>query len=572
MSSHSWCAGRPVLLPQISLHVPQGEVQSLQSPVADTPSLLIHSENHYSRQQAFLQSEMAPAPKIPTMPRASNASMDEEAYYHDDDSTAVESSDILELDEPMRRRDLFRLKWCWPGNKPRASRSGAVHSEQPSSRGASPGNAIQDSEQAVEFSQESQKSAEDLAMNMLSSPLPQDDSFDRPSIASRCRSTPLPPLPPTPVRSTVNAFHAPSPVSLHTSRPPLPNRAVTSASPGHQSPKPMFRPRLASEYSNATTGSLHRRQDLFLFSRSSLSSIHAPGDVELPSEVVCMDVPDQLDRLTTVSTFGNYDDDEDSSLWMSADEEDVNEAGYVSPEEEQSPTTVLSHKLLGGPDAWMLEWVKQGEADEEDLPPVPGLPSRQETKAAGPVYEVRNGALDAQVEGKVVASGWLAYSCSDVLVTKLQIANGSPVVQRPDVGYVQLVLHETGRYSLRIRSDVVSKIKTIHLTSDCTVENRDVCHRSGRCIVVKDREETLCALLPVSLPSYFFKDDRLVDAKHFSLLAPAVVTPFHNDTVSDLSTDSWGPEYVARRFAPSEQHDAALHWFFSLDLAVRSCL
>jgi hypothetical protein len=383
-----------------------------------------------------------------------------------------------------------------------------------------------------------------------------------PIISSRARSLPVRSIPGATVDGGLVAIEGAT-AALTLSRPPLPLR-VTSQSRGtsfgsqKSGMPPVGRPRLGTEITTGTASSFHRRSahnDSFQFSVESLAMITSPGEIVLPEYVGVDFDPNDIQH--------SYPEDDDISLLLSNDDE---ASGYISPDEEdlRSPNTVMDSQEI---DNWMHMWANNAPTKGSAVVPDPVI-EKGSVNDQQPVYMPSSKEMDVKESGRLLISGWAAVSVSDYLRTQLALADGKPQLKRGDIAYIQL-WNEDGEHMLKIYQE--KYVKKIVLKPYMQVLSQEVCSRAGRCVILQDSytREVLCVILPVSLPDCFFHEQGLVKAPFFSLLAPAMFTPFYNATLGSISSLEWGQEYCQRRYAPDEQHDAAMHILFCLDGALR---
>ena len=361
--------------------------------------------------------------------------------------------------------------------------------------------------------------------------------------------------------------------------PPLPpkqasRRNVSSA-----------RPRLPSEMSRTsvgTTSSRHRRQahETFEFSTNSLREIAREGPVPPvgPPPLNFIEVQQSFTRTNSWSSWDDHTHNEsDNSLLLSPDEEDI--VGYISPvdEEVHSPSRPAFQVM---PADWMLKWAQ----DTDQPPPSPASRTSRTSEppvvptkdtVGGPVYLPVSPALDkaATANGAtLVFSGWVAMSEGDAMRHKLGMAEGKEVpIERKDICYLQLVHnHAQSQYNLLIHATASGETKTVPLSRSLQAQSQEISGRAGRCVILQDAwtRRVLWTILPVSLPDFFFRQDKVISERHFSLIQSSMFTPFYNATMG--IPQEWSEEYCTMRYAPDEQHDAAMHILFSLDAALSS--
>jgi hypothetical protein len=195
---------------------------------------------------------------------------------------------------------------------------------------------------------------------------------------------------------------------------------------------------------------------------------------------------------------------------------------------------------------------------------------------SGPVYLPVSPDSDAAVETNnetLVFSGWVAMSAGADIRTRVAMAEGKEVpITHKDICYLQLVRErdENARYSLKIHTPGSDNVKTVPLSRDLQAQSQEISGRAGRCVVLQDAwtRQVQWTILPVSLPTYFFRQGKFISERHFSLLQSAMFTPFYNATMG--LPQEWSAEYCNMRYAPDEQHDAAMHILFSMDAALSS--
>ena len=338
-----------------------------------------------------------------------------------------------------------------------------------------------------------------------------------------------------------------------------------------------------SRTSVGTTSSRHRRQahESFEFSTNSLREIGREGPIPTgPPPLNFIEV--QASSLHRQNSWSSWDDqtqhDDDNSLLLSPDEDEV--AGYISPVDEEGASPA---RPKGKPADWMLQWAQQKPADKTKALEAPASPASRTSRvseapavptkdtANGPVYIPLSAELDKQVQesgGKVVFSGWVAMSETDAMRNKLGMAEDNEVpIDRQDICYMQLVQNEC-KYLLKVhRAD---DTKVLELSQTLQVQGQEISGRAGRCVLLQDAwtRQVLWTILPVSLPTYFFRQGKLISERNFSLVQSAMFTPFYNATTG--MPQEWCQEYCAMRYAPDEQHDAAMHILFCLDAALSS--
>eukprot|EP00977_Amphora_coffeiformis_P022838 scaffold11639_cov172-Amphora_coffeaeformis.AAC.15 len=361
--------------------------------------------------------------------------------------------------------------------------------------------------------------------------------------------------------------------------PPLP--------PKQSSRKNVFvaaRPRLPSEMSRTsvnTTNSRHRRQahETFEFSTNSLRDIAAEGPVPVGPPplnfIELQDSPFQQQNSWSSWDDQTQNDDDDHSMLLSPDEDEV--AGYISPVDEEgaSPAGFKMSPAKSKPDDWMVEWAQEKSTMDPPMSPAvsrvseaPPVPTKDTAK--GPVYLPISQEWDkAVVEagGTLVFSGWVAISEGDSMRNKLGMAEKNEVpIEHKDICYLQLVQEDAKKY-LKIHQSE-DEIKIVPLSRSLQAQGQEVNGRAGRCVLLQDcwTRRIQWTILPVSLPTYFFREGRLLSERNFAILQSAMFTPFYNATTG--TPEEWSEEFVARRYAPDEQHDAAMHILFCMDAAL----
>jgi hypothetical protein len=277
-------------------------------------------------------------------------------------------------------------------------------------------------------------------------------------------------------------------------------------------------------------------------------------------------------------------------------------------QQQQQPEHQLQQ--VAPPNDWMLQWAQQGTTtttaspgttpftipvespamvidediptQEADIPPVD----------AGPVYlpvpdqHRRTEDESAANNNKVILSGWVAVSADDSLLVKLAASDARPALIRSDLALLELT-----RDSLILRRGTNQAVTVVPLSNDCQVSAREISSRAGKCVVISKSSNTVCTILPVSLPQQFFaateQDElELVGTDRFDRLRSCMFTPFvveETATATPLLLSKpaaatsrtatcdlmWGQEYCVRHYAPNEQHDMARHLQFAIDSAIR---
>lgn len=369
------------------------------------------------------------------------------------------------------------------------------------------------------------------------------------------------------------------------------------------SPMGAARPRLPSEMSRTsvnTTSSRHRRQahESFEFSTNSLREIanhprghHAASGMGPPPLNFVEVQPTSFSRMNSWSSWDDQTHNEsDNSLLLSPDEDEL--VGYISPVDEEGHSPARRPVAKDKPADWMLQWATAGPQDKcshhADAPPSPAASKASRVSEApavptkdtvtGPVYlpvsPDMDQAIEANGETTLVFSGWVAMSAGTDMRTRVSLAEGKevPIVHK-DICYLQLVRfenEESCQYSLKIHTPGSEDIKTIPLSRDLQAQSQEISGRAGRCVILQDAwtRKVQWTILPVSLPSYFFRQGKLISERHFMLLQSAMFTPFYNATMG--IPQEWSAEYCNMRYAPDEQHDAAMHILFSMDAALSS--
>ena len=402
---------------------------------------------------------------------------------------------------------------------------------------------------------------------------------------------------------------------------PVPSRSVSPSSvtrPVLQiRPSSPFsdRPRLHSDGSKRSVGTgstRHRRKahETFEFSSNSLQQIvkheqelprtSPPKYIEYPSQPAIVDWP-ALDSK-------HFDDDDNSTTNLSLDEEIrhlVSRASklpktveYMSPVESSDDANTLERSTNLPALSWLNSWSAQGDdaagnpAQEPQLTEylaisrsvrmkekVPLSLSKHRFKennkigAETPVYMPRCKAYDRplrKAKNRVVVSGWAAVSLSDKLRNRLVVMEGPLQLKHSDISYIQVIQFSdrSKRPVLRIKQESGDHDVELKSRYEQQFISQDVCGRAGRCVCLVDgtTREALATILPVSLPKYFFRNDKLVDGASFDNWQTALFTPFvKTPPRSSREHADRGAEFFMNRYAPDEQYDAATHLLFSAD-------
>jgi len=119
-------------------------------------------------------------------------------------------------------------------------------------------------------------------------------------------------------------------------------------------------------------------------------------------------------------------------------------------------------------------------------------------------------------------------------------------------------------------------IQKINLSSfDIHVNMLFVSKRKGSCLEIRRSHETLCFIMPVNLPQFFFVNEtrtRLIGAKAFENAQRSILKKTHasdNIPQGKNQKQGWGDPSYMMRYAPEKQNDSALHLMFTLNGAIK---
>ena len=433
-----------------------------------------------------------------------------------------------------------------------------------------------------------------------------------------------PNLPPLLIREPVSPIHDLSPTKASTTpqgrRGQRPRSISPLATPRTHSPQSFSRPRFQSESSKRSIGTAstrHRRQahESFQFSAGSLNQIaEKQEDVTKtapPAYIECKTYHEISGERLSIRSLEEFRRDDEHSIDVSVDDEMNNLLGrkpqsrqrdYVSQSEDDEANALRSRNPNLPAISWINSFTAQGDAAaghpnmQESRPkkivrtkekiPAPALTGdgfrinqHNGITIERPVFLPRSKTLDRPIRKskttRIVISGWAAISLSDQLRNRLSMMEGPLQIQRSDLAYFQLIQHAdpSKRPILRVKQDS-GRDHDIVLGDryDHNVQSLDVCGRAGQCVCLMDAStrQIRLTILPVSLPKYFFREDKIVDEKYFNSWQVALFTPFTTGqpkTISDQA--SWGPEVCLTQYAPDEQYDAALNVLFAIDTMLR---
>jgi hypothetical protein len=279
------------------------------------------------------------------------------------------------------------------------------------------------------------------------------------------------------------------------------------------------------------------------------------------------------------------DSSSSSASLSSSSEEDGQEKDKQEP---QQPEHQLQQ--VAPPNDWMLQWAQQGTTTAAtpfttvESPAMiidDDIPTQEEdiTVDTGPVYLPAPNKDESTANSKVILSAWVAISADESLLIKLAASDGRPTLVRSDLALLELTCD-----SLILRRGANQDVTVVPLSNDCQVGAREISSRAGKCVVISKSSNTVCTILPVSLPQQFFAATgyELVETDRFDRLQSCMFTPFVVETPTPLSKSKpaaasrtatcdlmWGQEYCVRHYAPNEQHDMARHLQFAIDSAIR---
>jgi hypothetical protein len=311
---------------------------------------------------------------------------------------------------------------------------------------------------------------------------------------------------------------------------------------------------------------------------------------------------DEMERKRSLGYISPAEGDSSSSSSSLSSSSSSKKGGQEKEKENKQQESEHQLQEVAPPNDWMLQWAQQGSTAPETTTSATPF-TRVESPAmvidedivtqeaditvdTGPIYlpvpdEQHKTEVESASNNKVILSGWVAVSADDSLLIKLAASDGRPTLVRSDLALLELTCD-----SLILRRGTNQAVTVIPLSNDCQVSAREISSRAGKCVVISKSSNTVCTILPVSLPRQFFAatGDELVEKDRFDRLQSCMFTPFVVETTptrSPLSKPApachrtatcdlmWGQEYCVRHYAPNEQHDMARHLQFAIDSAIR---
>jgi hypothetical protein len=105
-------------------------------------------------------------------------------------------------------------------------------------------------------------------------------------------------------------------------------------------------------------------------------------------------------------------------------------------------------------------------------------------------------------------------------------------------------------------------MSTIDVSPRMRVEMKDISKSHGRGVIVRQDGIVHGTFLPISLPSYMFKNHSLVEQDEFEDLAHCTMAPFRRDSTP---SSQWCQTEYHQEYAPIAQLEAAMHLLFVMD-------
>jgi hypothetical protein len=156
---------------------------------------------------------------------------------------------------------------------------------------------------------------------------------------------------------------------------------------------------------------------------------------------------------------------------------------------------------------------------------------------------------------KIIFAGWVLYSPNDAAVRTLPV--------RQDIVYVMLLEDIPKIYLARDKDQDMS---TLDVSPTMRAEIKDISKSHGRGVVLRQDGVVHGTLVPISLPSYMFKNQSLVDDDEFEDLAYRTIAPFRRDSYTNSSSpQQWCNTEYHQEYAPVAQLEAAMHLMFVMD-------
>jgi hypothetical protein len=153
---------------------------------------------------------------------------------------------------------------------------------------------------------------------------------------------------------------------------------------------------------------------------------------------------------------------------------------------------------------------------------------------------------------KIIFAGWVLHSPNDAPVRKLPV--------RQDLVYVMLLENIPKIYLARDKDQDMS---TLDVSPTMRAQVKEISKSHGRGVVLRQDGVAHGMFIPISLPSFMFKNQSLVDDDEFEDLAHRTIAPFRRDSYTH--SPQWCNAEYHQEYAPMAQLDAATHLMFVMD-------
>ena len=325
--------------------------------------------------------------------------------------------------------------------------------------------------------------------------------------------------------------------------------------PIHRGPRPPLYAQVSNDMARPTM--VRARTNTFGSMTTQSSRHRRLRHTVSPAEVRQVYEDDDDDTLSEASPFPELTraDSPDSGIVSRSPSKTMKRLSPPPPLVNASETSLEEEQ-----DRWIQAWVSGAPVLVEETPEARyDIHSPEEIHV--PIHSVESTYLPRcpwlehpflSAGGKILFAGWMAFAPDDRPV------GGPP--SRQDVVYVMLLEDIPKIYLAR---DDNERMMTLDVTPKMRVTMKDISKSHGRGIVITDDGVHIGTLLPISLPSYMFKNHSLVHEDEFQELACRTIAPFRR--THKYKGGNWHHSEYHQEYAPVAQLEAAMHLLFVMD-------